>query len=58
MADKLMYIPHDDTENTYSVYQNGWFKRLNTQINNPTNQNSLMSLKLLIQRIRKLWGLV
>ena len=48
MADKLLIhkiIP--------SVDQNKWLKRLNTQLNEPTDQNSLQSPKLLGQRIRK-----
>ena len=33
---KLMYIPNDDID--YSYY-NYWLKRLDTQLNEPTNQN-------------------
>ena len=46
MADKLIYIPNDDA-------QNNWFKRLNTIIDNSTNNYSLKSPKILNQRIRK-----
>ena len=52
IADKMMYIPIDDQ----------WLKRMNTQLNEQTNQNSLESSKLLSQRIRqcfiKFWVLV
>ena len=34
MAEKLMYIPNDDTQK-YPF----WFKRLYTQIKEPSNQN-------------------
>ena len=44
MADKLMYIPSDDTQNTPSVGLKKWLKRLNTQLNESTNQNSRKSL--------------
>ena len=50
MADKLMYISKDNTQN-YNV------ERLGQQLNEPTNQNSnLKSPKLLSQRIRKLFS--
>ena len=51
MVDKLMYIPNDDTQN-YPFYRLK-LKRLNTQLNYPTNQNSLKPPKFLSQRIRK-----
>ena len=38
---------------TPSVDYNQWLKRLNTQHNKPTNQNSLTSQKLLSQRMKK-----
>ena len=55
MTDTLMYIPNDNTQKlTPSVALNKWLKRLNFQLNKPTNQNSLkLLIKLLIQRIRK-----
>ena len=45
---------------TPSVDQNYWFKRLNIQLFEPTNQNSFKSPKLISQRIRnfKTLGLV
>ena len=52
MADILMYIPNEDTQN-YSNYLNNWLKRLDTQLNELINQNSMKSPKLLSQRIRK-----
>ena len=36
-----------------SVDFNEWLKHVDTQLNEPTNQNSIKALKLLIQRIRK-----
>ena len=36
VADKLIYIPNYDTQNTPSVDYNKWLKRLDT-----TNQNSI-----------------
>ena len=34
MADKLMQVPNDYTQNF-----NYWLKRLNTQLNEPTNKS-------------------
>ena len=48
MADKMMYILNDDTQ-IYPLCR----LKLNTQLNERTNQNSLKSPKLLSQRIRK-----
>ena len=36
MADEFMYIPYDDTQNNPSVDYDKWIKRLDTQINKPT----------------------
>ena len=41
MADKIIYIPNDDTQNYPFPELNQWLKRLNTQLNKPTNQNTL-----------------
>ena len=41
MADKLTYILNDYTQNTPSVDYSQWLKRLNIQLNEPTNQNSI-----------------
>ena len=41
MADKLMYIPNDDTQVTPSVGYNQWLKHLDTQLNDSTNQNEI-----------------
>ena len=35
IADKLMYIPNDDT---VTLYYNWWLKRLDTQLNELINQ--------------------
>ena len=39
MTDKLMHIPYDYTKNYPSVDYNQWLKRLDTQLNQLTNQN-------------------
>ena len=49
MADKLMLIPIDDTQNNRFCR----LKRLNTQLNKPINQNLLRSPKLLSQPANK-----
>ena len=63
MPDKLMYIPNYNRHKiTPSVDYNYSLKHFNTQLNKPTNQNSVKSPKLLSQQIRKcydkLWELV
>ena len=41
MADKLMYIPNEDTHNN-NIYYNWWLlKRLDTKLNKLINQNSI-----------------
>ena len=42
MADKLMYIPYDDTQN-----YNEWLTRVDTQLNKPTNQNLIIVSKVI-----------
>ena len=37
MADKLMYIPNDETQNNPSVDYNEWLKHLDTELNKPAN---------------------
>ena len=63
MADKIKYIPNDDTQN-YPFCSLKLFVEtfeLNTQLNEWIKQNSLKSPKLLSQRIgkryHKFWGL-
>ena len=63
LAENLNNIPYDDTQNYISVDYNYWLKRFDTQLNEPTNQNSITVPKLSSQRIKKtfiikLWGLV
>ena len=41
MADKFMYNPNDDAQITHSVNYNWWLKRLDTQLNEPIDQNSI-----------------
>ena len=58
MADKLMYIPNNDTP---SVDNNKWLKRLDTQLIEATNQNLTKVPKVVKSTklsIIKLWGLV
>ena len=43
MADKLMYIPNDNTPSVDYYY---WLKRLDTQLNEPTNQNLIKVAKV------------
>ena len=51
MADKFMYIPNDDNQNyPFCRLQ---LKRLETQINEPTNQNSIEVPKLLTPTNKK-----
>ena len=47
MADKLMYMPNDDTQNYHhSVDYIEWLKRLYTHLYEPTNQNAIKVLKV------------
>ena len=46
MAKKLMNIPNDDTQYFPSEDCNQWLKRLDIQLNEPTNQNSIKVLKV------------
>ena len=43
MADKLMYIQNDDTQTYHFCKLQFVIKHLNTQLNETTNQNSLLS---------------
>ena len=52
MAHKLMNIFNYDSQNYPSLDYNLWLKRLDTQLNEPTNQNSIKSPKLLSQQMR------
>ena len=45
MANKLMYIPNDYEITTF-VDNRQFFKRLDTQLNEPTNPNSLKVPKI------------
>ena len=62
MADKLMFIPHDDAQNYSFCISKLGVETLNTQLNDLTKKNSLQAPKLLSQRLRKryqkFWGLV
>ena len=44
MANKLMGIPKGDTQN-YIFCRYLWMKRLNTQLKEPNNENSIEVLK-------------
>ena len=52
MADKLMHIPNDNTQNSPFCRLQLAVKHLNTQLNE-INQNVVKSTKLLSQGIRK-----
>ena len=53
-----MYIPNDDTQN-YPLYRlQLLLKRLNTQLNEITNQNSVKVPKVVEPKNGKPWGLV
>ncbi len=47
MADKLLYIPNDDTQN-YPYYRL-ILERLNAQLHKPTNQNSVKIPKFIVK---------
>ena len=47
MADKLVYIPNDDTQNSPFCRLQLMVKKLDTQINEPTNKIQFKALKLL-----------
>ncbi len=53
MADKLMYITNDEYKITPSVDYNKWIKRLDTQLNEPTNQNAIKDPKVVKQTNKK-----
>ena len=54
MADKLMYTsPMMICKITHSVDFNKWLKRLNTQLNERTNQNSQNVTKVVKSTIKK-----
>ena len=52
MADTLMYIPKDDTQN-YPLYYNYWLKSLVTEPYEPTNLNLIKVPKGVKQKNRK-----
>ena len=52
MADKLMYIPNEDIQNTLSVDYDQCLKPLDTQLNEPTNQN-LIKVPKVVQPTNK-----
>ena len=53
MGYKLTYNPNNDTQITPSVDYNQWLKRLNTQLNELTNKNSMKVPKVVSQQIKK-----
>ena len=44
MAEELIYISNDVTQGRY----NQWLKRLETQLNKPTNQDSIKVIKVVM----------
>ena len=53
MADKLMYIPNEDTQIIHCVDYNQWLKRLDTQLNEPIYQSSIKVHKVVKLTIKK-----
>ena len=53
MADKSMYIPNDDTQNYPFFRLKIVVESSDTELDEPTNQNSIKISKFLSQRIRK-----
>ena len=53
MADILMYILNENTQNYPFRRLHQWLNRLDTQHNEPTNQDSIKFPKLLGQQMRK-----
>ena len=53
MADKLMYILNDEKQNYPFSRLQLVSKRLNIQLNKPTNQNPLKVLKVVEPNIKK-----
>ena len=41
MADRFIHNPNEDAQNYPSVDYNYWLKCLETQLNEPANQNSM-----------------
>ena len=53
MGDEFMYIPHGGTLNYPFVDNNQWLKRFDTQMNKPTNANTIKSPKVVKPTNRK-----
>ena len=53
MTNKLMYIPNANTKITPYVNNNQRLKRLETQLNKPTNQNSVKVPKVVKPKNKK-----
>ena len=53
MADILMYITNDNTQNYPFVDNYQWLKRLNTGLNKPINQNSVKVSKVVKPKNKK-----
>ena len=53
MADKLIYIPNDYTQITSFLDLIYCLKRLNTQLDKPTNRNSEKKSPKMLSQIRK-----
>ena len=53
MGDKLMYIINDDTQIFPSVDYNEWFKRLDTQLIEPSNTNPIKVSKVVKPKNKK-----
>ena len=58
MVNKIMCVPNHDTQNNPFVDYNYCLKRSDTQLHEPTNENSIIVPKVVKPQIRRLWGLV
>ena len=56
MADKLMYIPNDDTQNYPYIDYNQLLKKLDTQPNEKTNKSSIRVSKAVKPTNKKTLG--
>ena len=59
MANKSMYIPNDNTQISHPVDYKLWLKRLDSKLNEQTNQNSRKVMHPLNKkRYHKFWGIM
>ena len=56
MANKLIYIPNDNTQNYPLCSDNQWLKRLDSQLHELTNKNSIEVPKVVKPTNKKTLG--